>query len=126
MKKLKPVSVIPKAILVGVEGSLPLLSSHFQNQTSGKVSVTTQKGLIAFEMVPDTFQSVLRSAQYVRVEPFWWKTIQKTITIKKITISAAIRFHSGTASMAVRGCGALGANIPPGVVGTARAFSASS
>jgi hypothetical protein len=40
-----------------------LESSHFQNQTSGKVSVTTQNGLIAFEMTPDTFQSVLLFAQ---------------------------------------------------------------
>src|SRR6185503_20349166 len=58
-----PVSVIPIAIFVGVEGSLPLLSSHFQNHTSGKVNVTIQNGLMAFEIVPVTFQSVLSSAQ---------------------------------------------------------------
>ena len=27
--------------------------------------------------------------------PFWWKTIQKTITIAKMTTSAEMRFHSG-------------------------------
>src|SRR5690348_13454090 len=91
---------MPSAILVGVEGSLPRLSSCFQNQTSGKVSVMIQKGLMKFEKVPDTFQSVLSSAQYVSVAPFWWKAIQKTMTIRKMTISAPMRFHSGTASIA--------------------------
>src|ERR1044071_8664274 len=62
-KKESPVSVIPIAILVGVEGSLPLLSSHFQNHTSGKVKETTHIGLIAFERVPVTFHSVFLSAQ---------------------------------------------------------------
>ena len=99
IKNDSPVSVIPIAILVGVEGSLPLLSSHFQNHTSGKVSVTIQNGLIALEIVPVTFQSVLSSAQYVSVEPFWWKTIQKTMTIRKITIKAPMRFRSETFSI---------------------------
>jgi hypothetical protein len=54
---------MPIAIFVGVEGSIPFLSSHPQNQTSGKVRVMIQKGLIAFEIVPETFQAVLSSAQ---------------------------------------------------------------
>jgi hypothetical protein len=72
---------MPIAILVGVEGSRPRLSSHCQKKTSGKVSVMTQNGLMAFEMIPPeasavsgekkAVQSVLRSAQYVSVEPFW-------------------------------------------------------
>ena len=33
--------------------------------------------------------------------PFWWKTIQKTMTIANMTTSAAMRFHSGTFSTAV-------------------------
>mgnify|MGYP003621171257 CR=1 FL=1 len=41
-----------------------------QNHTSGKVSVMIQNALIAFEIVPETVQSVLSSANYVRVEPF--------------------------------------------------------
>ncbi len=54
---------MPIAILVGVDGSRPRRSSHFQNQISGKVRRITQAGLIAFEMMPETFQSVLSLAQ---------------------------------------------------------------
>jgi hypothetical protein len=36
----------------------------------------------------------------VSVDPFWWKTIQKTMTIRKMTIRAMIRRLSGTASRA--------------------------
>src|SRR5688500_7496585 len=90
---------MPMAILPGVDGSSPLLASQFQNQIRGNVSVTTQKALIELEMMPDTCQSVLSFAQYVSVEPFWWNTIQKTMTTAKTTISAAMRFHSGTVSM---------------------------
>ena len=32
--------------------------------------------------------------------PFWWNTIQNTITIAKMTSRATIRFHSGTSSIA--------------------------
>jgi hypothetical protein len=41
----------------------------------------------------------------VSVEPFWWNTIQKTMTIRYTTISAPIRLASETSSIAVR-CGA--------------------
>src|ERR1043166_1088993 len=61
---------IPHAIFVGVAGSQPRRFSQFQKAISGKVNVTTQKGLIAWEMVPDTFQSVFSSAQYSKVVPF--------------------------------------------------------
>ena len=44
-----------------------------------KVPSRLQIGLIAFEMMPEKFQLVLSLAQYVRVEPFWKKIIQKTI-----------------------------------------------
>src|SRR5688500_13588390 len=102
MKRIKnaiAVSTIPIAILVGVEGSSPRASSHFQNIISGGVRMMTHAGLIAFEMIPVTLHAVLSLAQYVSVEPFWWKTIQKTITIRYTTIRAAIRFHSGTDSI---------------------------
>jgi hypothetical protein len=46
-----------------VEGSSPFESSHFQNQTSGNVSEMIQNGLMAFEMMPETFQSVFSFAQ---------------------------------------------------------------
>ena len=39
----------------------------------------TKKGSIAFEMMPEKLQFVLSLAQYVSVEPFWKKSIQKTI-----------------------------------------------
>ena len=58
-----PVSVMPNAIFVGVDGSLPRRSRNPQNQTSGKVRVSTQNALIEFEIVPVTFQSVLSSAK---------------------------------------------------------------
>jgi hypothetical protein len=54
---------MPIVILPGVEGSIPLPAIHCQNQTTGKVSATTQNGLMALEMMPDTFQSVLSLAQ---------------------------------------------------------------
>src|SRR5687768_13228235 len=88
----RPVKVIPIAILVGVDGSLPRRSRNPQKATSGNVRSKIQIALIEFEMVPVTFHSVLSSAKYVNVEPFWWNTIQKTITMANITISAIIRF----------------------------------
>ncbi len=63
MRNASPVSIIPKAIFVGVEGSSPRRSSQPQNATSGKVRSMTQPGLIAFEMIPVTFQSVFSFAQ---------------------------------------------------------------
>src|SRR5687768_976917 len=58
-----PVSVIPNAILVGVDGSLPRRSRNPQNQTNGKVRIRTHIALMEFEIVPVTFQSVLSSAK---------------------------------------------------------------
>src|SRR5688572_11697758 len=95
-RKDRPVSVMPIAIFVGVEGSLPRLDKNPQNATSGNVRIRIQIALIELESVPETAQSVLSSAKYVIVEPFWWKTIQKTITIRKITIRAMIRLLSET------------------------------
>ena len=63
MKKERPVRHMPIAILVGVAGSSPRLSSCFQNHTSGKVRMSTQPGLMELEMMPLTFQSVLLFAQ---------------------------------------------------------------
>src|SRR5438445_10139151 len=100
---------MPIAIFVGVEGSQPLSSNQRQNQMSGNVSVTTQNGLIAWATTPVIFhglgsasqnisvalasvttfsiavQSVFLFAQYVMVDPFWWNTIQKTMTMRKMT-----------------------------------------
>src|SRR6185369_11701721 len=90
---------IPIAILTGVDGSRPLRSSHRQNATSGNVSRTTHAGLMAFEMIPVTRHAVFSFAQYVIVDPFWWNTIQTTITIRYTTTSAAMRLRVGTASI---------------------------
>src|SRR5687767_15814858 len=95
-RKERPVSVMPIAILVGVDGSLPRLERNPQNATSGNVRIRIQIALIELESVPETAQSVLSSAKYVIVEPFWWNTIQKTMTIRKITIRAMIRLLSET------------------------------
>src|SRR5688572_32630163 len=53
-RKESPVSVMPNAIFVGVDGSLPRRSRNPQNQTSGKVRIRTHMALMEFEMVPVT------------------------------------------------------------------------
>src|SRR5687767_13501964 len=63
MKNERPVSIMPKAIFIGVDGSSPLLSSQRQNATSGKVKTMTQPALRAREIIPEAFQSVLSFAQ---------------------------------------------------------------
>ena len=73
---------MPIAIFVVVAGSFPLASSLFQSHTSGSENAMTKKGSIAFEMMPENFQSVLSLAKYVSVEPFWKNSIQKTIEIR--------------------------------------------
>ena len=82
MRNATAVQNMPIAIFVGVDGSLPLRSSMRQKATSGNVSSSTQPGLSAFEMMPVTFHAVFSFAQYVSVEPFWWKTIQNTMTMR--------------------------------------------
>jgi len=61
-KNAKAVNTIPKTIFAGVEGSSPFLSSHLQSVISGKVRTITHPGLIAFEMMPVTFQLDLLKA----------------------------------------------------------------
>src|SRR5262252_1113682 len=73
---------MPMAIFVVVDGSMPFSSSFFQSHTSGREKAITKKGSIAFEMMPENCQSVLSLAKYVRVEPFWKKSIQKTTEIR--------------------------------------------
>ena len=72
---------MPIAIFVVVGGSFPRRSSDLQSHTSGREKAMTKKGSIALEMMPENFHSVLSLAQYVSVEPFWKKIIQKTIEI---------------------------------------------
>src|SRR5262245_26938348 len=81
-KNASDVATMPSVILTGVEGSRPRRSSQRHSEINGTVSTRTQPALMAFEMMPDTFQSVFSFAQYVSVEPFWWNTIQNTITIR--------------------------------------------
>ena len=53
-EKPQHVSSIPIAIFMGVDGSRPLELSHRQNRTSGIDKTTTQNGLIALEITPET------------------------------------------------------------------------
>src|SRR5262245_697719 len=105
---------IPKAIFTGVEGSRFCEASQRQKNSSGNVSATTQNGLIALEMMPDTFQSVFSWAQYVSVELYWRKAIQKMITTPNTISSAPIRIQSGTASIARGGGTEAEAGEPSG------------
>ena len=53
---LRPFFLAVDDVLIGMDGSNPIGLSHFQNQTTGKVSRTTKIGLMALEMMPETFQ----------------------------------------------------------------------
>src|SRR5687767_3259999 len=89
---------MPIIIFIGVDGSMFRLSNQLQKAARGVDRMTMKNGLRANDRMPGSARE-WSSAHQVSEMEFWWKTIQKTMTMRKITIKAIIRFRSGTAAI---------------------------